>query len=79
MPDAAGRGTRLTAARLEPTCQTPEHWRAHQGREARASLMRLALGYGDELLGRMYMAGGFDQRAPSTGRERALRLVVSWP
>ena len=26
----------------------------------------------------MYVAGGFDDRQPRTGRERALRLVVSW-
>lgn len=76
VPDAAGRGSRLTAARLDPRfqpCLTPQHWRMNQegvdsdGREARANLMK------------MYVAGGFDDRQPRTGRERALRLVVSWP
>lgn len=74
VPDASGRGTRLTAARLEPrffSSDTPEHWRVTQdnldGREARANLMK------------MYMAGGFDSRQPGTSREKALRFVVSWP
>eukprot|EP00435_Cladocopium_sp_Y103_P006783 s2443_g2.t1 len=76
VPDAAGRGSRLTAARLDPRfqpCLTPQHWRMNQegvdsdGREARANLMK------------MYVAGGFDDRQPRSGRERALRLVVSWP
>ncbi|CAJ1391840.1 unnamed protein product [Effrenium voratum] len=75
VPDAAGRGTRLMTARPDPRFQpsrAPQHWRLTQqnseleGREARAAMMK------------MYVTGSFAYVAP-TARERALKLVVSWP